>query len=89
MGMMLNDPEQKLLYKLIIEELKSYGFDDNGVQVAGKVRPSDLLYVKLLLSSLERVKKSVKREHARKVRIEATMDRINQTSIENSSQGEE
>lgn len=83
MGMMLDDLEQKLFYRLLTEELKSYGFDENGVQVAGKVKPSDLAYVKLMLKSLERIKKSVQREHKRKERIAKTIERINQQSIEN------
>jgi hypothetical protein len=76
MGMMLDDQEQKLLYKLVIEELRSHGFNEEGSQVTGKVRPSDLLYVRLLLSTLKRIKASVIREAKRKKRYEKSMEEI-------------
>lgn len=83
MGMQIDDQEQKLFYKLVREELSSYGINEDGVKVdGGKIRPSDLAYVRLLLYTVERVKKSVIRETKRKLRIQHNIECRNQKALE-------
>lgn len=72
---MLDDHEQKLFYKLLIEELKSYGFNEDGEQIT-PIKSKDEAYVRLLLLSHRRIVASVKREHKRKERISRTTARI-------------
>jgi len=72
MGMMLDDSEQKLFYKLVKEELASYGL---------KPKPktsSEMAYLLLLKCSLDRIEGSVIRETKRKERINRTMLRIDE-----------
>lgn len=73
--MMLDDQEQKLFYKLLIEELKSYGFNEDGEQIT-PIRQKDEAYVRVLLTTRRRIVSSVKREHKRKERISRITERI-------------
>lgn len=81
MGMQINDSEQKLFFKLVREELRSYGINEDGENVGGKISKNDIAFVNFLLLTMSRIKKSVVREHKRSERIKNTLGRINQDLI--------
>lgn len=67
--MLLNDNEQNLFHKLLIEELKSYGFSEDGEQIT-PVHSNDVSYVRILLGARRRLVSSIERENKRKERYE-------------------
>ena len=81
MGMVLNDKEQKLLYKLASEELKSYGLGYGKREFTHKEGRD----IALLQSTLTRIENSVVREAKRNKRLDKILVSRNSTDTENST----